>query len=255
MCIRLHLLLNLSTIGLLTCWMLACQGPGGPQGPVGPQGQEGPSGSAGSSGIQGPSGNDGVVFYLADFDTENDLFFWSKTGPESYRVEAGRLILRGGLEGLLESVASGTTFDDNLDINVTTEWLNGDLDFGYGVQFNKGERGSYGFGINATGAFLLMRWDTSVLSEEGVRQPITLIDWAFSSAIQQRGQNTLRVLVLEGWIRIYVNGILVGEHFDTTHSSGSVGVFVAGNQEVAFDNLFVQPLTTQPLSKPTASNR
>lgn len=149
---------------------------------------------------------------------------------------------------MLQSMLSGQGFSGNADITVTTDWLQGDREFAYGIQFCSTNNGSYGFGININGGFSLTRWDTSVL-EDGVRQPIELVGWTVTSLINLEGTNFLRVLVVEGWIRVYINGVQVGEHFDTTHTMGSIGIFVSGNQEVAFDNLFVQPLNTQPLLK------
>ena len=109
-----------------------CEGPTGPQGEAGPQGTAGPQGAAGQRGTQGLQGKDGVSFYLADFSSEGQLLRWTKRGVGSYRVQDGELVVRGGADGLLESVVSGTQFSDNLDVTVTTRWLSGDQGFSYG---------------------------------------------------------------------------------------------------------------------------
>ena len=123
-------------------------------------------------------------------------------------------------------------FEGPLYVAVTTQWLRGIKGI-YGIEFYSDGRGdSYGFGINAYGRFALWRWDDG-------GSPISLIDWTYSSAINQEGTNTLSVLIEEGWIEASVNGTLVVDFFDDTYTEGRVGVMIADDQEVAFDNLIV----------------
>ena len=242
---------------LFTVFMLllivGCEGKEGPVGPQGPQGPQGEQGRVGPQGFDGQSGTDGATLYLADFSSTDDIFSWSKQGNGSYRIEGGRLIVRGGFN-VLQQLVSGTQFSDNIDVTVTTQWLNGVDGAPYGILFYRSDNGGYGFGITANGGFIISRWDQTV-NDEGVLTPITLVPFTGSAEIQQRAQNILRVLAVEGIIRLFINGAVVGEIFDTTHLSGRIGVFVENNQEVAFDNLFVQPITIQPLRKPVASQK
>ncbi len=103
----------------------------------------------------------------------------------------------------------------------------------YGIEFYSDRWGdSYGFSINAYGRFTLSRWDDG-------GNPISLVDWTYSSSINQEGTNTLSVLIEKGWIEASINGTLVAEVFDNTYTEGNVGVLIGGDQEVAFDDLTV----------------
>ena len=120
-----------------------------------------------------------------------------------------------------------------LYVAVTTQWLRGIKSNIYGIEFYSDRRGdSYGFGINANGRFVLWRWDDG-------GSPISLVNWTYSPAINEEGTNTLSVFIEEGWIEASVNGTLVVEFFDDTYAEGRVGVMIADDQEVAFDDLIV----------------
>ena len=132
---------------------------------------------------------------------------------------------------------SRTDFNGLLYVTVTTQWLRGSNYGVYGIGFYSDGRGdSYGFGINANGRFVLWRWDDG-------GSPISLVDWTYSSAINQEGTNELSVFIEEGWIEASVNETLVVEIFDDTYTEGRVGVMIADDQEVAFDNLTVGVLS------------
>ena len=73
--------------------------------------------------------------------------------------------------------------------------------------------------------------------------PYHWFDWTYSSAINQEGTNELSVFIEEGWIEASVNETLVVEIFDDTYTEGRVGVMIADDQEVAFDNLTVGVLS------------
>lgn len=240
------------TVALASVMLIACEGPEGPMGPQGERGPQGPQGPAGSRGSQGERGDDGVTWYLAEFSSDASILTWAKRGSGSYRIENGSLIVRGGGQtdtgSLIYSVLSGTIFSDNLDIAVATAWRTGIEDNAYGIELYADDAGSgYRFGVAANRGFMLGRWDAGVETEEGFGGPILLVPWTLSDSVVPRGTNNLRVQVIEGFIRCYANGQLIAEAFDTAFASGRVGVFVSGNQEVAFDNFFVAPVTTTPL--------
>lgn len=248
---------------------MACTGPEGPQGPVGPagpqgeqgergtrgpqgeQGERGPQGEQGEQGEQGPAGPQGAIrtdvfslftFWRADFN-ENRTPSWSRRGSGTWRVQGGRLIGRGSDDDFLTSLTASTGFSGPLYVAVTTQWLRGTKHNGYGIRFYSeaegysdwggyfGGRDFYGFSITANGSYSISRWDNS--------SPISLVDWTYSSAINEEGTNTLSVLIDEGWIEASINETLVAEVFDDTYTEGSVGVLIGGDQEVAFDDLTV----------------
>ena len=131
-------------------------------------------------------------------------------------------------------------FNGLLYVTVTTQWLRGINNHMYGIEFYSDgySRGDYyGFGISANGGFVLSRWD------DGGR-PIRLVDWTSSPAINQEGTNTLSVFIKEGRIEASINEAIVAEVFDDTYTEGRVGVMIAGEQEMAFDDLTVGAIPT-----------
>ena len=131
-----------------------------------------------------------------------------------------------------------TTLGDHLYVSVTTQWLRGVKNNGYGITFYRkiyefSADSFYGFSISANGNFVLSRWDG------GGSSPITLVNWTYSSSINGEGTNTLSVLIEDSWIETSINGTLVATVFDDTYTEGGVGVMIGGDQEVAFDDLTV----------------
>lgn len=225
--------------------LLACTAPEGPQGPVGPagpqgeQGERGPRGPQGEQGEQGPAGPQETigtdVFSLFTFlreDFNNDRLSWSERGPGTWRLQGGRLIGRGRDDDALASLIATDDFDGPLYVTVTTQWLRGINNHWYGIRFYWDYGDSYAFGISANGSFVLRRWDDG-------GSPISLVDWTYSSSINEEGTNTLSVFINEGQIEAFINGDLVAKVFDDTYTEGRVGVSIVDDQEVAFDDLTV----------------
>ena len=258
--------------------LLACTGPEGPQGPVGPagpqgeqgeQGEQGPRGARGPQGEQGEQGEQGprgargpqgeqgeqgpaglqeaigtdafslFTFFREDFSDTDPLGDWTKRGSGTWRIQGGRLIGLGSDNRYLTSLIADPDFKGPLYVTVTTQWLSGVKTHIYGIIFYRDGGAFYGFGISADGGFVLSRWDDG-------GDPISLVDWTYSSAINEEGTNTLSVFIEESRIEAYINGILVAEVFDNTYIEGSVGVLIGGDQTVAFDNLTIG--ATIPLS-------
>ena len=221
------------------------QGPRGPQGEQGEQGEQGPQGEQGQQGQQGQQGPRGpqgpesaigtdvfslFTFLREDFN-EDRAPYWTRRGSGIWRVQGGRLIGRGRDEDALTGFIAQDDIEGPLYVAVTTEWLRGISNHWYGIAFYWDDwDGFYGFGISANRGFALRRWDRG-------GSPISLVDWTDSSAINEEGTNTLSVLIDEGWIEASVNGTLVAEVFDDTYTEGRVGVLIADDQEVAFDDL------------------
>ena len=249
--------------------LLACAGPEGEQGPVGPagpQGEQGEQGEPGQRGEQGPQGQRGeqgpqgeqgepgqrgeqgpqgtlgtdvfklFTFFRADFNNEDQVRYWSRRGPGTWRVQGGRLIGRGRDEDALTILRSTTDFNGPLYVTVTTQWLRGEKDSMYGIGFYSNDRGNgYGLGISAYRSFVLNRWD-------GGGSPIKLVDWTYGPSINEEGTNTLSVFIDEGRIEASINGTLVAEVFDDTYTEGRVDVLIGRDKEVAFDDLTVGTL-------------
>jgi hypothetical protein len=230
---------------ILLCFILACKGPDGPVGPQGTEGERGERGERGPRGTQGVGGIDGLSanrVYSNSFQNIGAIASWIKSGAEigTWRIEDGRVILRGGTDFLMQ-IFSSTEFNQNLEISVDTEWVSGVSDFDYGILLHKKGSGMYGFGISGNGAFILSRWDGPDLA------PIAIIEWTFEPNFDQRGSNSLRIHVIDGLIKCYVNGVLVGQVLDSRYTSGNVGLYVNRAQEVAFDNMQVTLLDAPSL--------
>lgn len=232
---------------LLSCANL--EGPQGPVGPAGPQGPQGPQGEQGEQGPRGPQGPQGEqgeqgpqgaietdIFKLFTFfrqDFSNNVY-WSSRGSGTWRVQGGRLIGRGSDDDFLTSLTADelSDFSGPLYVSVVTQWLRGVKNYAYGITFYRDDGGFYGFRISANGSFVLHRWDRG-------GSPISLVNWTYSSSINEEGTNTLSVLIEDGWIEASINGTLVTTVFDDTYTEGGVGVTIGGDQEVAFDDLTV----------------
>jgi len=144
-------------------------------------------------------------------------------------------------------IRTSTRFTSDLDISVDTEWIQGTEGFEYGILFLNSTQGQYGFGITATGGYIFNEWE---LPEQGnIRDLQTLIDWTFTNDINRRGKNTLRVVTRGSLFEVYINGNKVNSVTDGTLTEGTIGLYVAGLQEVAFDNLTVREIGGQPLLK------
>ena len=221
-------------IFVLLATLLACANLEGPQGPVGPAGPQGPRGPQGEQGPQGSIGTDVFrlfTFFREDFNEERTPY-WTEIGPGTWRVQGGRLIGRGRDEDALTILRSRTDFNGPLYVTVSTQWLRGEKGSMYGIDFYSDRGDGYGFSISANGGFTLGRWDDG-------GSPITLVDWTYSSSINEEGINTLSVFVEEGRIEASINGTIVAEVFDGTYTEGRVSVLIGGDQEVAFDDLTV----------------
>ena len=217
------------------------QGPRGPRGPQGPQGEQGEQGEQGPAGPQGAIGTDVFslfTFFREDFSNTDPLGDWTKRGSGTWRVQGGRLIGLGSDDRYLTSLTADPDFKGPLYVTVTTQWLSGVNTHSYGISFYREGGDFYGFWIAADGSFRLSRWDDG--------DHISLVDWTYSSSINQEGTNELSVFIEESWIESYINGILVAGVFNNAYTEGSVGVLIGGDQTVAFDNLTVG--ATIPLS-------
>lgn len=226
---------------ILAMALIGCEGPTGPDGPQGEAGEQGDRGPAGLPGQRGESD----VTYVARFNSASEIATWQKDDLGAWRVEGGRLFVSGSTESMMR-VRSSAEFAGDVEISLDTEWVQGVDNDLYGIEFRSGFTGTaYAFGITAAGQYAVFRWDG------GSGNPaITLRSWTSHSSIEAWGQNTLRVVAGGQQLEFLVNGVIVDQLADDTHSGGWVGATVGGLQEVAFDNLSVREINTQPLLKP-----
>lgn len=221
-------------------FLAACEGPVGPTGPAGPTGDGGADGQRGATGLQGQPGVAATSLFVARFDNENEVFTWQKT-RNTWEIIDGRLHISGsGSEDQGTHLATSTSFDGDIEVSVDTEWLEGERGFSYGLSLRIGTEGRYQFGIAAAGAYVV-----GFLG--GADFPEALVDWTVSESINVNGKNNLRVTAYGDHFRFYVNDDLLTEVHDDRVAAGRISVYVEKLQEVAFDNLAVRAIQTEPL--------
>ena len=68
-----------------------------------------------------------------------------------------------------------------------------------------------------------------------------LIDWTGSDEIVIEGENLLSVVMDGSHFQFFINGTKVNEITDSSFSESSIGVYVGGLNEIAFDDLTITP--------------
>lgn len=131
---------------------------------------------------------------------------------------------------------------ENVVIEVQTHQRTGEATNAYGVIC----RGSLG-ADSASGYYFLIGGDGSYSIREGRAGDLhALVAWARSDVIQQGiARNRLRVVCVEDYLALYVNGVLLAETRDGSYRGGYIG-FAAATEggsytEIAFDDLRVWP--------------
>jgi hypothetical protein len=93
---------------------------------------------------------------------------------------------------------------------------------------HEADRG-YLFGLNCTGKFSLSSWDAT----EGAKGTwLALILWKESTAILAGANqiNRVGVMVVNNHLKLYINGVLVGNVYDGKFSDGYFGIFVGARE-------------------------
>ncbi len=119
-------------------------------------------------------------------------------------------------------------------------------------QFSSFNNNAYGVvcrasaGNNGSGYYFLIGGDGSYSIRKGENQEVdALVNWAQSGVIH-RGQsrNLIRVVCVDDYLALYVNGEFVAEVQDSTYQSGYVGFVAAvaegGVIDMTFDNLIIR---------------
>jgi len=96
------------------------------------------------------------------------------------------------------------------------------------------------------------------MNSQPFRDLLILKLWTQSDIIKQHGNNQLRVVTTASLTKYYINGTLVAQITDPDYKTGSVGLYVNEEQEIAFDNMLITETTMmQPLllKKPVVVDR
>lgn len=166
-----------------------------------------------------------------DFDVAADLSGWTYNSANDWRIDNGKLIVKGHGEANNTAVNFPTNFTGDQDISVEATGLSGSGSK-FGLQFRNSAQGTYCWGLSGYGNYSAARWDPTSLSW------FPLVDWTPSS-FRATDSNLLRVSIKGDRLTFYINGQKAGEATDSHLSGGLVGLFVGGTDEVSFDNLVI----------------
>lgn len=170
------------------------------------------------------------------FDERFDKKEWSTSGYAHYvagqyhiRAQEGRMVYYDGRK-----------FDD-FDLEVKTEFIDGNDNKGYGVMFRtKDYDNYYEFSISGTGYIRI--------GGELKDKWFEIVPWETTTAIRKSGVNFVRVSCKGDLLSCYVNGALVKEVRDMRHRSGYVGLTAYSDAHIHFDDLRVYAFGTMPKS-------
>jgi hypothetical protein len=184
----------------------------------------------------------GGVLFQDDFSDPNSG--WSVTTYDdgsSVGYADGSYVVRSTVAGEITRGVSGRDFADVvIDVDATQVLAPSNNNNAYGVycRFQLGEGGgnAYAFLISGDGYYSIHR----VVA--GDYEP--LVDWTSSDVIRQgNATNHIRAICNGGYLGMVVNGELLAGAYDTTYTSGDIGLVAAPLEseptEIYFDNLVV----------------
>jgi hypothetical protein len=180
----------------------------------------------------------GDVLLEEGFD---DSFAWENYADPplelNFRVEDGVYHAQASAGGLMWTLNAQA--HTNVVMQVDTEQLSEYANNAYGIlcraaPTNNGD--GYYFMIAGDGMYSLRRGATD--------QVDALIPWTYSDAIHQgKTINRMRVVCIDDYLALYVNGTFVAETHDTYFSRGYAGITAAvpedGDVDVTFDRLTI----------------
>ena len=181
----------------------------------------------------------GPTLYSDNFDDEKSSDFTAETNQSSvYKFVDGAYQITVTKPKLLSwATMKGDYGDASISVDAS---IDGPTASAAGVIFHyQDDKNFYIYSIDGEG-----RYGLDVYKND---EPIPLIDWTESSAINRVGErNTLRVETSGDTIRLYVNDQLLDELSDSTIANGKaalvVNTFEKPNVTVTFDNLVVRGL-------------
>ena len=179
------------------------------------------------------------------FTNESEIESWSKADTGSWRIEDGRVVLEGSYDsGEVMNVASDEERYGDVDVSVEIEWLAGDRQSSYGVSVRTGRLGGYVFSLYPGQVYAVGRWG-GIIGTRGLNQVGGSLAYTYlvrqreSIVIASSGINEIQVKTEGAKLLFYVNGELLVDVVDESFGRGKVGLFVGGNERVAFDNLII----------------
>lgn len=178
---------------------------------------------------------------------------FNSTAAWDQQVQGGvRIGVEGGVYRMQADVNQyvrgfGTEAYEDIIIELDLAQLSAADNNGYGLMcrasFDRSSANGYYFLISGDGMFSIRE------GRQGEVQP--LIKWQSTSAINRgAGVNRLRVVCVEDYLSLSINGELVGQVRDNSYSRGLIGMVAtteSGTQiDVTFDNLLVRAASLVP---------
>jgi len=146
---------------------------------------------------------------------------------------------------IAEAKLKNATFA-NGTLEVTTQWVSGVNNYSYGLWFRGTNSNEYGFAITRNGWYTIVKWTNG--------QWGTLGTWTSSGAITT-GANVLKVVCNGPNMSFFINGTMATAVSDASYASGSVALWVGGQQTVLFDDFRMTPTagTSARVARPASA--
>ena len=199
------------------------------------------SGQQSSTVLTPSAGARGTLLLADDFDDPaHSRLLVAENDVASYMFRAGAYVISVQQPQYVARSTIGGNYA-NCVIEIDAAFIGGPENSAAGIMFRyQDDDNFYLFRIANTGSYSL------AVYRAGQQQ--MLLDWTASPAINGRGQpNRLRVENDGDRIRVYANGILLGEASDTSLRAGQIALAVStfgqGGAIVQFDTLTVRSLS------------
>ena len=192
-------------------------------------------------GSENPFTLDEKQAFVVRFDRFDDLATWDTAGAS---VAEGELILTSTVRDDAKANPPAD-FESLSAVRVDTRWLEGSGEFGieapgfrrtfrgYGIRVQPAEGAEYQFRIAKAGHFAVARTDDSQETE-------FIRPWTETAVIRESGLNRIQIDLTASHYELWINDRIVSEIPRIDFDFATVGLFVLGAQEVAFDNFVVQ---------------
>jgi hypothetical protein len=158
----------------------------------------------------------------------SELFVVDKTGS-------------GHSDGVILATKAGRF--GNFSLEATIQPLAGPANYGNGLIFRAAENGKgYLFNVTADGRFAFYRYDipsdgyswySFIQGQTSAKVP--------SEAVRVNGPNTLKAIVRDSRVQLFINGSPVGSVDMELNGEGLIGVYVSAGNKVEFRGLRIEP--------------